>query len=146
MLVAMKLWEQELSLPTFDTVRFITVIFHCTSAWLILFLFLLTGKFSLAADDNLWWYLWMKSVTLTEANICWSLVLSDKSSCLCCCLVVGPRNRLSTVTASSCWHSRSVWRMPLSIGFEFWLVLCGDRSWTRWFLWIPSNSEDSMLL
>lgn len=90
----------------------------------------------------------MKFVTLTETIICWSLALSDKSSCLCYCLVVGPWNGLprAMVTLSSCWHSRSVGTMPVNIGFEFWVDLCGDRSWTWWSLWIPSNSEDSMLL
>jgi len=31
----------------------------------------------------------------------------------------------------SCWSSGSVW---------VWVVLCGARGWTRWSLWVPSNS------
>jgi len=38
----------------------------------------------------------------------------------------------AVVTAPSCWSSRSVWRMPSDIGFEFWVVLCGAGSWTQW--------------
>ena len=29
---------------------------------------------------------------------------------------------------------------------EFWVVLCGARSWTRWSLWVPSNLEYSVIL
>ena len=43
------------------------------------------------------------------------------------------------------WHrarqsAGSVWALLLDRGFGFWVVLCGSRSWTRWSLWVLSNS------
>ena len=49
-------------------------------------------------------------------------------------------------TAPSRQSSRSIWTMLSDIGFEFWVALCGARSWTWWSLWVPSNSGYSMIL
>ena len=44
------------------------------------------------------------------------------------------------------WSLRSTWTALSDIGFEFWMVLCGARSWTYWFLWVLSNLGYSMIL
>ena len=46
--------------------------------------------------------------------------------------------------ASVSWIN--VWTALSDIGFEFWAVLCGDRSWTRWSFWVPSSLGHSVLL
>ena len=51
---------------------------------------------------------------------------------------------LGTVTASPGqwswhWHSRSIWTSLSCIQSDFWVVLCGARSWNLWSLWVPSN-------
>ena len=47
-------------------------------------------------------------------------------------------NRLprAAVIALSCQNSRSVWITLSDIGFEFWVVLCGAKIWTQWYLWV----------
>ena len=47
---------------------------------------------------------------------------------------------------SSFWSSRSIWTTLSDIWSEFWVVLCGARSWTQWSLWVLSNSGYSMTL
>jgi len=32
---------------------------------------------------------------------------------------------------------RCVWTTLSVIWYDFWVVLCGARSWTHWYLWIP---------
>lgn len=41
--------------------------------------------------------------------------------------------------------SGSVWTLLSDIGFEFWVVLCGAKSWTR-SLWVPYNPAYSVIL
>ena len=48
--------------------------------------------------------------------------------------------------APSWWSSRSVWTTPTEMWFGFWVALCGPRSWTPRFLWVPSNLGNSMIL
>jgi len=47
--------------------------------------------------------------------------------------VVWDWNRLlrAVVMALSCWSARSVWIMLSEIWLDFWVVLCGARSWTQ---------------
>jgi len=44
-----------------------------------------------------------------------------------------------------CRGSRSVRTMLSDTGFGFWQVLCGDRGWTWWSLWVSSNSGYSVI-
>ena len=46
----------------------------------------------------------------------------------------------------ACWCSRSVCTMVLDIWFNFQVALCGAKSWTQWFSWVPSSSGYSMIL
>jgi len=48
-------------------------------------------------------------------------------------------------TALSCCSSRSIWTPLLDVGFGFWVVQCGARSWTQ-SSWVPSNSGYSVIL
>ena len=41
--------------------------------------------------------------------------------------------------------SKSGWTTLSEIWLEFWVVLCGARSWTQWSLWVPSNSSYSTI-
>ena len=50
----------------------------------------------------------------------------------------------AVVTAPSCQSSRSVWTRLPDLWPDFWVVLCGARSWTWWSLWVPSNRGYSM--
>jgi len=49
-------------------------------------------------------------------------------------------------TAPSWWSSRGVWTLLSDMGFEFWVVLYGDGSWTQLYLWVLSNLAYSMTL
>jgi len=42
--------------------------------------------------------------------------------------------------------SNSVWAKLSGTEFGFWVLMCGTRSWTQWFLWIPSNLGYSVIL
>ena len=46
--------------------------------------------------------------------------------------------------ASGCQSSRSVWTPLSDTALWIWVSLCGARSWTSWFLWVPSSSGYSM--
>ena len=52
----------------------------------------------------------------------------------------------AVVAAPSCWTSRSTWTALSALWSNFWVVLCGARSWTQWSLQIPSNSSYSTIL
>ena len=46
--------------------------------------------------------------------------------------VMRPWNRLPRAVgmAPSCPSSRNIWKMLSDVGFGFWVVLCGARTWT----------------
>lgn len=45
------------------------------------------------------------------------------------------------------WHQAAgVQEAHSDIGIDFWIALCGDKYWTQWLLWSPSNSGHSMIL
>lgn len=44
------------------------------------------------------------------------------------------------------WSWRSIWTMLSTILSDFWVVVCGGRSWTRLSLWVPSSSGCFMVL
>lgn len=39
----------------------------------------------------------------------------------------------------ACHSWRSIWTTLSDIWSDFWVVLCGGRSWTQWSMWVPSN-------
>ena len=43
------------------------------------------------------------------------------------------------VMAPSCQSSRSIWTAFSDRGSDFWVALCGARSWTERSLWVHSN-------
>jgi len=47
--------------------------------------------------------------------------------------VTGHWNRLpkEVVTALICWSSRSIWTTPSDTWRNYWVMMCGDRSWTQ---------------
>jgi len=49
-------------------------------------------------------------------------------------------------TAPRCLNSRRVWTLLSDIWSDFWVFLCGARSWTRWSLQVPSNLGYSVIL
>lgn len=55
-------------------------------------------------------------------------------------------NSLPRVMAPSSSSSRSIWSVFSDIWFDFWVFLCGARSWTWWSLWIFFNSGYSVVL
>ena len=45
-------------------------------------------------------------------------------------------------TLQNCYYAT----MLSVIWSDFWMILCGARSWIQWSLWVPSNSLYSMIL
>lgn len=53
-------------------------------------------------------------------------------------------NRLPRARGGNCLSSRIIWTVLSDSGFEFWVVLCEGRSWTR-SVWVPSNLRYFMI-
>ena len=85
--------------------------------------------------------LWKNGMELCQRRVRWVL---GKGSLPEPCT----QNRLPRAvgTALNYWSSSSSWATLSDIGFEFWVVLNGAGSWTRWLSWVASNTGYSMSL
>lgn len=70
----------------------------------------------------------------------------DMSSCWHLHALNWGKLRLPMEVVTACLSSIRVWTMLLGTWCDFWGVLCRERNWTSWSLWVPFNSAYSMTL